>query len=152
MIQLPSDFKDLLKCLNAKSVEYLLVGGYAVGYHGYPRATADIDIWIAVSASNARQVAEALHEFGFPSLTSDLFSQPGQGLRLGNPPLRIEFLTAISGVEFKECYSRRIQGELDGVPVTLISREDLLRNKRSAGRFKDLEDVLQISARAQNDR
>jgi hypothetical protein len=81
----------------------------------------------------------------FPSLTPDLFDHAGQGLRLGNPPLRIEFLTQISGVEFEDCYSRRILGEMDGVPVNVISREDLLRNKRAAGRFKDLEDVQQIS-------
>ena len=138
----------MLKCLNANGVEYLLIGGYAVGYYGYPRATADIDIWIAVNPANANRVASAFHDFGFKSLTAELFSEPGKGLRLGNPPLRVEILTSISGVVFEECYSRVEQVEIDGIQVSLIGLADLRRNKIAAGRFKDLEDVEQLSRRA----
>ncbi|GAB4145145.1 MAG: hypothetical protein Fur0046_22700 [Cyanobacteria bacterium J069] len=102
---LPSDFKDFLRLLNSKQVEYLLIGGYAVGYYGYARATADIDIWIAINPENAQKVVDAIREFGFnvEGLTSELFLQPNKVARMGVPPFRIEVLTTISGVSFEEC-------------------------------------------------
>src|SRR5512147_490801 len=101
-IQLPPDFKEFLRLLNAHEVEYLLIGGYAVSYHGYPRATAGMDLWIAVSPTNAQRVVAALKEFGFdlPDLSPDLFLRPWQIVRLGMPPIRIEIATTISGVDF----------------------------------------------------
>ena len=106
-IHLLSDFKEFLKLLNAHHVEYLLIGGYAVGYHGYPRATADLDVWIAAHPANADKVVAALKEFGFdvPELSADLFLKQWQIIRLGVPPARIELTTTVSGVDFAECYA-----------------------------------------------
>lgn len=141
---LPSDFKDFLRLLNSKRVEYLLIGGYAVGYFGYSRATADIDIWIAINPDNARKVAEAIFEFfGFQmeGATSELFLQENKVARMGVPPFRIEVLTSISGVRFEECYAGRVVDILDGVEVNLISLADLKTNKQASGRLKDLNDL-----------
>ena len=142
-IHLPRDFKEFLRLLNAHHAEYLLIGGYAVNYHGYPRATADMDIWIAAHPGNADRVVAALREFGFdlPDLSPELFLRPWQIIRLGVPPVRIEISTTISGVDFAECYAARVEDTLDGVPVSLISLPHLKRNKRAYGRHQDLADL-----------
>jgi len=142
-IHLPPDFKEFLRLLNAHEVEYLLIGGYAVSYHGYPRATADMDIWVAVHPANADRLVAALKEFGFdlPDLTPDLFLHEWQIIRLGVPPVRIEIATTISGVNFAECYAERVEDTLDGVPVNLISRQRLKQNKKASGRHQDLADL-----------
>lgn len=130
--------------MNSHGVEYLLIGGYAVNFHGYPRATADMDIWIALNPDNAERAADALREFGFHAATGDLFAQPDKIIRMGVPPLRIEVLTSISGVEFSECFARRVTPELDGVTAHIISIEDLRVNKLSSGRLKDLADLEEL--------
>jgi hypothetical protein len=142
-IHLPADFKEFLRLLNAHEVEYLLIGGYAVGYHGYPRATADMDIWIAVHPANANKIVATLKEFGFdpPDLSAELFLRQWQIIRLGVPPVRIEIATTISGVNFAECYAERIEDTLDGVSVNLISLKHLKRNKEASGRHQDLADL-----------
>ncbi len=142
-IQLPPDFKEFLQLLNAHDVQYLLIGGYAVGYYGYPRPTGDMDIWIAVHPHNAAKIVAVLQEFGFtvPELSPDLFLQEKQIIRLGVPPLRLEILTTIDGVTFNECYSQRTQDTIDGVAVNLISLSHLKANKRASGRYKDLSDL-----------
>jgi len=142
-IRLPQDFKEFLRLLNAHHVEYLLIGGYAVGYWGYPRATADMDIWIAVEPSNAEKVVTVLKEFGFnlPDLTAELFLKEWQIVRLGMPPVRIEISTTISGVSFKECFAEKVSGELDGEQVNLISLKHLKINKKASGRHQDLADL-----------
>jgi predicted nucleotidyltransferase len=142
-IELPFDFKEFLKLLNDKGVEYLLIGGYAVAYHGYPRATNDMDLWIAVHPDNAERVTAAVHEFGFtvPELTSRLFLQENKIIRMGVPPMRLEIATGISGVEFDECFKSRIVDVLDGVQVNIIDLVHLRANKKAAGRFKDLADL-----------
>lgn len=143
MIRLPQDFKDFLRLLNSHHVEYLLIGGYAVAYHGYPRATADMAIWVAVHQKNALQLVSVLKEFEFdlPDLSPTLFQQPEQVIRMGVPPIRIEILTSISGVEFDECHRARIEDEIDGVPVKIISLEHLKINKKYSARHKDLADL-----------
>jgi len=140
---LPPDFKEFLRLLNAHKVEYLLIGGYAVGYHGYPRATADMDIWVAVHAANAERTVAALREFGFdpPDLLPELFLREWQIVRLGVPPVRIEIATTISGVAWDPCYAERVQDTLDGVPVNLISLRQLKLNKKASGRHQDLADL-----------
>ena len=145
-VHLPPDFKEFLQLLNSHQVEYLLIGGYAVGYYGYPRATADMDIWIATQPENAGKVVEVLQEFGFgvEELTPDLFSKAEQIIRMGVPPVRIEILTTISGVSFEECYAARQVDILDGVEVALISLEHLKINKKASGRYKDLNDLEQL--------
>jgi hypothetical protein len=140
---LPPDFKEFLRLFNENNVEYLLIGGYAVGYYGYVRATADMDIWIASNADNASRVVTALHEFGLnvPELSEELFLKPNNIARLGVPPFRIEMLTNISGVAFEECYAEKIVDVIDGVQVPIISLRHLKTNKKASGRLKDLTDL-----------
>lgn len=140
---LPQDFKEFLQLLNAKGVEYLLIGGYAVGYYGYVRATADIDVWLAVSLENAERAVEALHDFGFnvPELSAELFRKSDSIVRMGVPPFRIEMLTGISGVTFAEWYGERVIDTIDGIEVTIISLRHLRANKLASGRSKDLVDL-----------
>jgi len=142
-VNLPPDFKEFLKLLNAHQVEYLLIGGYAVAYHGYPRATADMDIWIATHPQNTRKIVIVLKEFGFdlPGLTAELFQKKDQIIRMGVPPVRIEIATSISGVTFAECYASRVVDVLDEVEVNLIDLAHLKINKKAAGRHKDLDDL-----------
>jgi hypothetical protein len=129
--------------LNSNQVEYLLVGGYAVGYHGYPRATADMDIWVAANPQNGEKLVIVLKEFGFnlPELSPELFTDKNKVIRMGVPPIRIELITSIDGVSFAECYMNRVQDELDGEKVNLIDLEHLKINKRASGRYKDLNDL-----------
>lgn len=143
MIHLPQDFKDFLKLLNSYKVEYLLVGGYAVGYYGYPRATGDMDIWIAIHPGNAEKLVAVLRDFGFdiPELANNLFMQENKVIRMGMPPLRVEILTTISGVNFEDCYAERKTDLIDGEKVNFISLPDLKRNKKASGRHKDLNDL-----------
>jgi hypothetical protein len=142
-IHLPQDFKDFLKLLNAHHVEYLLIGGYAVGYYGYPRATADMDIWVAVNPANADKIVSVLKKFGFdlPDLSPELFLKEWQIIRMGVPPVRIELNTSISGVGFSECYAQKVTDIVDDVQVNLISLEHLKWNKKAAARHKDLADL-----------
>ena len=142
-IHLPPDFKEFLKLLGDHQVEYLLIGGYAVGYHGYPRATVDMDIWIAIHPSNASKTVAAMKEFGFDNseLCTEMFLKEDQIIRMGLPPIRIEIVTSISGVEFEECYSNRIIDKLDGIKVNLIDLVHLKINKKASGRHKDLNDL-----------
>jgi len=142
-IRLPPDFKEFLKLLKDHKVRYLLIGGYAVGYHGYVRATVDMDIWVAIHPDNAERIVSVLKEFGFdlPELSPQLFLKEKQIIRMGIPPLRLEIATSISGVEFDGCYEARVVEELDGVEVDLIDLKHLKLNKKASGRLKDLSDL-----------
>ncbi|OGW14566.1 MAG: hypothetical protein A3G93_07620 [Nitrospinae bacterium RIFCSPLOWO2_12_FULL_45_22] len=145
-IELHPDFRDFLRLLNSHDVEYLVVDGYAVGYHGYPRATGDLDIWIAVSEANAEKTAKTLRDFGMleREVTKDLFTEKGRVIRMGVPPVRIEVITTASGIDFHQCYTRREIIEIDGIPVNFIALDDLKANKRACGRHKDLEDLQHL--------
>ncbi|MCX7598707.1 MAG: nucleotidyltransferase [Armatimonadetes bacterium] len=138
--RLPPDFREFLRLLTANGVKYLVVGGYAVSYHGYARATAHMDIWVAADQANAEKLVVALKEFGFdvPELSPDLFPQPDMVIRLGEPPLRIELLTDLPGLTFEVAFPRRVVDNIDGVEVSLISLVDLKTNKKAAGRHKHL--------------
>ena len=142
-LSLPQDFKEFLSLLRSHGVRYLLIGGHAVAYYGYPRATGDLDVWIAVDPENATRTVEAIREFGFdtPRLSAGFFLEDRSMVRMGEPPLRIEVLTVVSGIEFDEAYSGRVNVILDGEDVSLISLRDLLKNKRASGRPKDLADL-----------
>ena len=142
-VNLPPDFKEFLRLLNAHQVEYLLIGGYAVAYHGYPRATADMDIWISTDPQNTQKLVDVVKEFGFdlPELTPELFRKEEQIIRMGVPPVRIEIATGISGVDFADCYASRVIDVLDGIEVNLIDLPHLKINKKAAGRHKDLDDL-----------
>jgi predicted nucleotidyltransferase len=145
-IELPADFSEFLRSLDANEVEYLLVGGFAVALYGYPRATADLDVWISRRRSNTERIVSCLRDFGFdsPDLTPELFEQPESIVRMGNAPIRIEILNDIDGVEFDDCMTRAERLELAGVDVVVISLEDLKVNKRASGRPKDLDDLLNL--------
>jgi hypothetical protein len=129
-----------LKLLNSNAVEYLLIGGYAVGYHGYPRPTGDMDIWIARNPENAQRVVKALDEFGF-DCPAELLVRENEVIRMGVPPFQLEILTTISGVDFSPCYSERLQVLLDEIEVSLISLPQLKVNKKASGRSKDIADL-----------
>ena len=146
MILLPPDLKDFLRLLNSNKVEYLLVGGYAVGYYGYPRATGDMDIWIARNPDNAANVMTVLQAFGFgsSSVLPTLFLTPDKVFRMGNPPLRIELLTDISGVEFADCWESREVTMIEDIIVNIINLDDLKRNKLASGRMKDKNDLKHL--------
>jgi hypothetical protein len=141
-IQFPTEFKEFLKLLNSASVEYLVVGGHAVAFHGHPRTTGDLDIWVATSPENVARVRRALTQFGFSRDVVD--SAPldvgGKVIRMGHPPLRIELLTGVSGVVFEACYGRR-EVQPGDVEVPFISLPDLKANKRAAGRAQDIADL-----------
>lgn len=143
MEKLDSNFADFLKSLNAHQVEYLVVGGYAVGFHGFVRATGDLDIFVRLSVRNAENLIAAYKDFGFdvPELTAAVFLEPGRIVRIGVPPLRLEVMNAISGVTFDACFDQRVEETIDGLRVCFIDRESLLVNKRAAGRPKDLADI-----------
>jgi len=140
---LPPDFADFLKLLSSHRVEFLLIGGYAVGIHGYPRGTADLDVWIASTPVNAQRIVDALRDFGFntPELNPSLFLDPDKVVRLGVPPLRIDILTTIAGVSFDDCFGRRDVVSVGDVQVPVISLPDLKANKQATGRSQDLADV-----------
>jgi hypothetical protein len=141
--RLPPDFKDFLRLLTEHQVDYLLIGGYAVGHFGYVRATADMDVWIARETTNAQRLVSALKAFGFdvPDLDVELFLAENRIVRMGVPPMRIEIHTDISGVEFSDCYARRVDSTIDGTPVTILSLDDLKSNKHASNRAKDIADL-----------
>jgi len=145
------DFLDLLTALNAAEAKYMLVGGHAVGLFGRPRATKDFDLWIEASSENASRVMTALRDFGAPlgGLSEADFAVGGTGFRMGSPPFRIELLTEISGVSFADAWPRKQSHDLDGTHCHVISREDLLANKRAAGRAQDIADVEILERQAQ---
>ncbi len=145
-LNVPQDFKEFLKLLNAKGVRYLVVGGYAVAYHGYVRPTADLDIWAEPDRSNAEKLVMVVGEFGFalPEVTPDLFLNKKKIMRMGAEPVRIEIMSEIDGVAFADCYGRRVEGRLDDTDVSVIGLADLLANKKASGRFKDLADVEEL--------
>lgn len=147
MIQLPKDFSEFLKLLNSKQVEYLIIGGWAVGFYGYPRATGDLDIWVSRKKENALKLVEALKEFGFdlPDLSTEIFTSENQITRLGLPPMRIEILTTISGVSFDECFSNRKTVSMSEVTAHIIDLVDLKKNKLAAKRYKDLDDFENLN-------
>ena len=140
---LASDFKEFLKSFNSNSVEYLLIGGYAVGIYGHIRATSDLDIWVNVSPENAARIDHALRQFGFAaqSLTPDLFLARNNVVRMGVPPIRIKILTSISEVQFEACYTEKELIQIEEMVVPLISLARLRENKAASGRAKDLADL-----------
>jgi predicted nucleotidyltransferase len=140
---LNQDFKEFIQSLNDNGVRYLLIGGYAVAVHGYPRYTKDMDIWVEMSEENAAKIVKALNEFGFASLglKETDFLAPDQIVQLGYPPGRIDILTTVPGVEFVDCYPTRVATEVDGVTVSCIDLENLVKNKKATGRHQDWADV-----------
>lgn len=140
------DFKELLLVFNAHNVDYLIVGAHALAAHGHVRATKDLDVWVRPDNANAKNVLQALSEFGAPltDLTEDDLSRKDTIFQIGIPPLRIDIITAIDGVEFAEAWPDRLETEFGGVPAFVISRQHLITNKRTSARLQDLADVQQL--------
>lgn len=143
------DFAEMLSALSAEGAEFLLVGAHALAVHGFPRATGDLDLWIRPSPENAVRVLAALQRFGAPllDLTVADLEEPGIVYQIGQPPRRIDLLTAISGVTFEEAWSARVEAVVDGLTFPVLGRDALLRNKRATGRPKDLDDVAKLEGR-----
>ena len=139
-IRLQADLKEFLSLLASNKVEYLLIGGYAVGYYGYPRPTGDMDVWVAMTPENAERIVRTFADFAV-SVVAEKFLEENSVVRMGVPPFRLEVLTTIDGVDFKECYQARNRAKIDGVDVDLISLSDLRKNKAASGRLKDLSDL-----------
>jgi predicted nucleotidyltransferase len=146
MMKMSEDFADFLKLLSDKNVDYVLVGGYAVVHYGYVRNTGDMDIWVRSAADNLRRTAEALEELGYVPREQTLpyLAKPNKILRMGIPPFRLEVSTSTDGVDFDDCYTRRVALKVNDVPVSMISFEDLIKNKKASGRLKDLADVEEL--------
>jgi predicted nucleotidyltransferase len=145
---LAKDFEDFVKLLNQHEVEYMVVGGYALAFHGKPRHTGDLDIWINISEKNASRILEVLKGFGMSSLAfkKDDFLKPGYITQIGYPPLRIDILNSIDGIEFSEAvkHMKQIKIEKD-LPLNYIGLKDFIRNKQASGRMQDLADIQEIS-------
>ena len=140
---LDKDLRELLALFHSKGVEFLVVGGHAVAFHGRPRLTEDLDLFVRPDAANGERIVLALSEFGFGSLelTADDFQADDRVIQLGRAPNRIDLLTRLYGVEFSGAWARRVSAHLDGTAVWIIGRDDLIRNKRATGRTQDLADA-----------
>lgn len=137
------DFVDFIELLNAHQVEYMVVGAHALAFHGRPRHTGDLDIWIKPSSANADKMVKVLKDFGFGSLglTKEDFIKENNVTQLGYPPLRIDILNAISGVDFEDAYKGKIDAEVDDLQISYINIKDFIANKQASGRAKDLGDI-----------
>jgi predicted nucleotidyltransferase len=143
---LAKDFEDFIKLLNKHKVTYLIIGGYALGFHGKPRHTGDLDIWIDVSEKNATSMMKVLKDFGLGTLgfTKIDFMQEGYVTQIGYPPLRIDILTSIDGVNFATAYVNKLSIDLDGFTAWYIGLHELIKNKEATGRSQDKTDVKQL--------
>jgi len=142
-MEIQKDFKELLELFNDNKVKYLIVGGYALAYHGSPRYTGDIDIFVKADKENAFCILSALKEFGFGSLglKEDDFNTPNKVIQLGYPPVRVDIITSISGVSWEEAYEGHVKGKYGDVPVCYIGRNQYIQNKKASGRKKDIADL-----------
>jgi len=143
---LNKDYKEMLQCLFAENVRFLLVGAYALAAHGYPRATKDIDFFVWATPENASNLIRALTKFGAPldEISAADFSAEGIIFQIGNSPRRIDIITRISGIKFEHAYANRAAIEIEGLQIPVISLDDLIVNKRASGRLQDLADVERL--------
>ncbi len=144
---LNQDFTEMLQCLSEEKVEFLLIGGYAMAAHGFPRATKDIDFWVAATPENASRIFSALVRFGAPiaQFEESDFAEIGNVFQIGVPPRRIDITTFADGVDFDECVQRAIIVNWEGIKLQVISRLDLIANKKATGRPQDLVDIETLS-------
>ena len=145
-MELSQDFKEFIQLLNVHKVEYLIVGGYAVAIHGFPRTTGDIDFWVKPTNENAERIVKALMEFGFGSLDINIddFIKNDSVVQLGFPPNRIDIMTSVSGLTFDECLKNKKEVEFEGEKINFISLHHLRINKKSTGRDKDNLDLKNL--------
>jgi len=142
-MEIPKDFKELLELFNSHKVEYLIVGGYALAFHGAPRFTGDIDLLVKADSENAKRILAALDEFGFGSLDLSQadFTLPNNVIQLGVPPVRVDIMTSITGIDWEKAQADKVQSNYDDTTVYFIGKADFIANKRSLGRKKDLADI-----------
>lgn len=142
-MEIPNDFKELLELFNKHKVEYLIVGGYALAFHGAPRVTGDIDLFVRPQTDNAERILAALDEFGFGSLDVSVeeLTRPGMVIQLGVPPVRVDILTRVSGVSWEKADADKVPGRYGQTPVHFISRNDFIANKKATARLKDAADI-----------
>jgi len=145
-MDLEKDLREFVELLNALNVRYVVVGAFAVAYHGYPRYTGDIDLFVESSEENAERLVQVIERFGFGDLNLSVedFLHEDQVIQLGVAPSRIDLLTFLSGVTFQEAWSTRENGEINGLMVPFISKEMLKRNKTASGRMQDLADLQRL--------
>ena len=143
---LAQDFEDFVRLLNKHNVDYMVVGGYALAFHGKPRHTGDLDIWINSSEDNAIKLVLTIKEFGLASLglTKSDFMQEGYVTQIGYPPLRIDILNSIDGVKFEDAYQNKLIIEVDGIEIKYIGLKDFIENKTASGRIQDIVDLKEI--------
>jgi len=142
--QLPEDFKDFIQYLNSNNVKYLLIGGWAVGLHGHPRATKDIDFLIFIDNTNLENLKKALIDFGAPPIDIDYLREKGNVIRFGVSPIQIDIINEADGIDIEDCYSRREIITVEDIEISLISKTDLINNKNSTGRQADIADVEKL--------
>ncbi len=147
------DFVDFIELLNRHKVEYMVVGAHALAFHGRPRHTGDLDIWIKPSIFNAEKMINVIDDFGFSSLglVKEDFLKDNYVTQLGYPPLRIDILNSISGVDFDEAYKNRVNGEIDDLNISFINIDDFIKNKHATGREKDLGDINALKKKNSKD-
>ena len=147
-MEVQQDFKELLELFNSHRIEYIIVGGYALAYHGAPRYTGDIDIFVKPDKKNAKRIIAALDSFGFESsgLKNTDFISPDKIVQLGVPPVRIDIITSISGVTWEDAFTGRIKGNFDDITVYYLGRDQFILNKRAMGRKKDQADLEALGA------
>jgi hypothetical protein len=149
--KISKDLREFIGLLISHKVDFVLVGGHAVAFHGWPRFTGDIDFFVRPTSENAERVLEVVRAFGFatPDLSAELFTQPKRNVQLGRPPNRIDILTWISGLSFDEAWASHDTAMLDGLALPILGRDALILNKRASGRAKDLADLEQLDAGSQ---
>ncbi len=147
------DLREFVQSLDAHAVRYLDVGGYAVAFHGEPRYTKDLDVWIELNPDNAARLVAALDEFDFgsPNLRAEDFLIPDQIIQLGYPPNRIDLLMSLLGVDFETCYAARVETVMDGIAVNFIDLENLKKNKKATGRLQDRADLENLRSGRRKD-
>ena len=146
MATLPKDFKEFIELLNKNHIRYIVIGGYAVVYHGYVRSTNDIDIWVDIREDNIKMLITALDEFGFSSLNiNGTDFSPNQIIQLGYPPNRIDLITTPAGIDFETCYESKEQVTIDHITVNIIDLENLIKTKRASNRTRDLADIEELT-------
>ncbi|RZS72158.1 nucleotidyltransferase [Pseudobacter ginsenosidimutans] len=149
---LAQDFEEFVALLNKHGVQYMVVGGYALAFHGKPRHTGDLDIWIGISKKNADKMLDVLKEFGLSAqgFTKDDFLKEGYMTQIGYPPLRIDILNSIDGVDFKDAYKNKEEVDLDGLIITYIGLQDFIKNKEASGRLQDINDIASLQKKGKS--
>ena len=142
--RLPDDFKEFIQCLNSNNVQYLLLGGWAVGIYGHPRATKDIDFLISIKQSNLEKLRKALLDFYAPPVDLENFKEKGYVIRIGSSPIQIDIINDADGISMDDCYQRKEIINVDGIDICLISKEDLIKNKMASGRSMDIADAERL--------